>query len=212
MVYVKIGRGRDLDIEIAREVRAAIGTRRLRLDANEAWDVLTAVDMIRRLAPFEPEFIEQPVSSLKLEALVQLRGAIEVPLSADQANFTPGEVYQTCIRKAADLIVLGLHETGGILDFRKAAAIAEAAGLDICLHGIFESGITTCAANQTAATIPNLDDANQIMPQLLAEDLVSAPDLTPVAGRLPVFDGPGLGFELDRDAVARAAERYRRRN
>jgi len=56
------------------------------------------------------------------------------------------------------------------------------------------------------------DDANQIMPQLLAEDLVSAPDLTPAAGRLPVFHGPGLGFELDRDAVARAAERYRRRN
>ena len=47
------------------------------------------------------------------------------------------------------------------------------------------------------------------MCQLLREDLVSSPDLTPVAGRLPVVDGPGLGFELDRDAVARAAESYR---
>ena len=211
VIYVKIGRGRDLDLEIAAQVRAAIGSRRLRLDANEAWDVLTAVDMIRRLAPFEPEFIEQPVSSRKLEALVQVRNATGVPLAADQVNYTAGEVYQVCLRKAADIIVLGLHETGGIGEFRKAAAIAEAAGLDICLHGIFESGITTCAANQAAATIPNLDDANQIMGQLLAEDLVSAPDLTPVAGRLPVLTGPGLGFELDRDAVARAAERYRRR-
>ena len=211
VIYVKIGRGRDLDVEIAGQVRAAIGSRRLRLDANEAWDVLTAVDMIRRLTPFEPEFIEQPVSSLNLEALVQVRNAVDIPLAADQVNFTPGDVYQTCVRKAADVIVLGLHETGGLLEFRKAAAIAEAAGLDICLHGIFESGITTCAANQAAATIPNLDDGNQIMWQILAEDLVSAPDLTPVAGRLPVLDGPGLGFELDRDAVARAAEAYRRR-
>ena len=82
--------------------------------------------MIRRLAPFEPEFIEQPVSSLKLEALVQVRDAVGVPLAADQFNFTPADVYQTCVRKAADVIVLGLHETGGILEFRKAAAIAEA--------------------------------------------------------------------------------------
>ena len=211
VIYVKVGRGRELDIEIAREVRAAIGSRRLRLDANEAWDVLTAVDMIRRLAPYEPEFVEQPVPSLELEALVQVRNAVGVPLAADQVNFTPGEVYQTCLRKAADVIVLGLHETGGILEFRKAAAIAEAAGLNVCLHGIFESGITTCASNQAAATIPNLDDGNQIMWQLLEEDLISAPDLTPVAGRLPVVGGPGLGFELDRDAVARAAESYRRR-
>ena len=209
VIYVKVGRGREIDIEIAREVRAAIGSRRLRLDANEAWDVLTAVDMIRRLAPYEPEFIEQPVSSLSLEALAQVRSAVDVPLAADQVNFTPGEVYRTCLRSAADVIVLGLHETGGILEFRKAAAIAEAAGLNICLHGIFESGITTCASNQAAATIPNLDDGNQIMCQLLREDLVSSPDLTPVAGRLPVVDGPGLGFELDRDAVARAAESYR---
>ena len=69
--------------------------------------------------------------------------------------------------------------------------------------------LAACASNQAAATIPNLDDGNQIMCQLLREDLVSSPDLTPVAGRLPVVDGPGLGFELDRDAVARAAESYR---
>ena len=211
VIYVKVGRGRELDVEIARDVRAAIGSRRLRLDANEAWDVLTAVDMIRRLAPYDPEFIEQPVPSLKLEALVQVRNAVGIPLAADQVNFTPGEVYQTCVRNAADVIVLGLHETGGILEFRKAAAIAEAAGLNVCLHGIFESGITTCASNQAAATIPNLDDGNQIMCQLLSEDLVESPDLTPVAGRLPVVDGPGLGFKLDLDAVGRAAESYRRR-
>ena len=53
-----------------------------------------------------------------------------------------------------------------------------------------------------------LTDGNQIMHQLLVEDLVSAPDLTPVEGRIGLFEAPGLGIELDRDAVARAAERY----
>ena len=77
---------------------------------------------------------------------------------------------------------------------RKAAAVAEAAGLNICLHGVYESGITTCASNQVAATIPNLDDGNQIMVQLLAEDIVASPSARHADGRLPVLEGPGLGF------------------
>ena len=48
------------------------------------------------------------------------------------------------------------------------------------------------------------------MHQLLVEDLVSSPDLTPRHGKLGLIDAPGLGVELDRDAVARAAERYQK--
>ena len=132
----------------------------------------------------------------------------EVAIAADQSVFTPAEVYEICRRKAADVIVLGIHETDGLLNFRKAAAIAEAAGITICLHGVFESGITTCASNQVIATVPNSDDGHQIMWQLLQQDLVAAPDLTPVDGRLTIIDGPGLGFTLDTDAVDRAAAAY----
>ena len=57
-----------------------------------------------------------------------------------------------------------------------------------------------------------MDDGNQIMWQLLAEDIVKSPDLTPRKGSLPVSDKPGLGFELDRGAVRRAAAAYKRRN
>jgi L-alanine-DL-glutamate epimerase-like enolase superfamily enzyme len=46
------------------------------------------------------------------------------------------------------------------------------------------------------------------MHQLLREDIVASPDLTPVNGTIGAFAEPGLGVELDRDAVARAAERY----
>jgi L-alanine-DL-glutamate epimerase-like enolase superfamily enzyme len=60
------------------------------------------------------------------------------------------------------------------------------------------------------ATLPNQDDGNQIMCQLLDEDIVASPALTPKVGALGVVDGVGLGFELDQDAVARAAELYRK--
>ena len=203
--YLKIGRGDDIDLRNTAAVRQAIGDRRLRLDANEAWDPLTAIRMARRLLPFEPEFIEQPTPSHSIEALAQVKASVEVAIAADQSVFTEAEVYEICRRQAADVIVLGIHETGGLLNYRKAAAIAEAAGINLCQHGVFESGITTCASNQVIATVPNSDDGHQIMWHLLERDLVAEPDLTPVDGRLPIFDGPGLGFTLDRDAVDHAA-------
>jgi muconate cycloisomerase len=197
VIYVKIGRGDALDLRIVAAVREAIGRTRLRLDANEAWDPLTAIRMIRQLERYEPEFIEQPTPSGSIAALAHVKRSVGIPIAADQCVYTPGDVYEICRQQAADLIVLGLHEAGGIGGLRKAAAVAEAAGLNICLHGVFESGITTCASYQAALTLPNLDDGNQIMWQLLAHDLVDAPSLAPVAGRLTLPPAPGLGFSLD---------------
>lgn len=206
VIYVKIGRGEALDVAIVQQVRTAIGNKRLRVDANEAWDVLAARRMIQAISPFGIEFLEQPTNSDCLGALTQVRAASVIPIAADQLVFTPEDVYAVCRERAADLIVLGLHETGTISRFRKAAAIAEAAGLNVCLHGLYETGITTCASNQVGATLENLDDGNQYMNHLLIEDIVQQPDLRLTRGQLPVLRGPGLGFELDWDAVGRAEE------
>ena len=207
VIYLKLGRGEEMDIACTAAVRGAIGDKRLRLDANEAWDVLTAIRMIKRLKVYDPEFIEQPVSCHNLDAMRQVKAAVDVPLAADQAIHSPEDTYAYCRAQAADVIVLGSHEAGGYGQLRKAAAIAEAAGIRVCLHGVTETGITTVANHHAALTIPNIDDGNQIMCRFLGEDIISAPDLTLEDGKLPVFDGPGFGFTLDREAVSRAAER-----
>ena len=84
--------------------------------------------------------------------------------------------------------------------------------MNICIHGLHETGITTCAANQVAATIPNLDDGNQFMNHLIESDIINSPDLTLQNGGLPVLDGPGLGFEINFEAVQEAKEKYKIRN
>jgi muconate cycloisomerase len=210
VIYLKVGRGEAADVANATAVREAIGSRRLRLDANGAWSVPEAIHMIGLLAPFAPEWVEQPTPPPGIAALRQVREAVDVPIAADQSVFTPQDVYEVCRQRAADAIVLSPHEAGGLLGFRKAAAVAEAAGLPVCLHGQSVSGISDAAQHQVGLVTANLTAGNQIMHQLLAEDLVIAPDLTPRAGAIGVPPGPGLGLELDRDAVARAAERYRR--
>jgi muconate cycloisomerase len=207
VIYTKVGRGAERDMENVTAVREVIGDRRLRLDANQAWDVATAIRMIERLGRFEPEFVEQPTPGHSIPALKQVKETVGVAIAADQCVFTPADVYEICRQRAADLIVLSPHETGGLLAFKKAAAVAESAGIAICLHGQSVTGITDCAQHQVGLTLPNLTDGNQIMHQLLVEDVIAAPDITPREGRIGLLERPGLGFELDRDAVERARER-----
>ncbi len=205
VIYVKVGRGDAVDLDIVKQVRAAIGPdRRLRLDPNEHWSALVAARLIPKIAQFDVEFVEQPTDCESVSALAQARQSSPVAIAADQLVFTPHDVFDVCREKAADLIVLGLHETGGLTRFLKAAHIAEAAGINICIHGLYETGITTCAANQAAATVSNLDDGNQYMNHFLQWDIIKHPDLALHNGRLPVLGGPGLGFEVDNEAIERA--------
>ena len=210
VIYLKVGRGEAADLRNTAAVREAIGDRRLRLDPNCAWSVAEAIHMIARLREFEPDWIEQPTPLMSIAALRQVKETVSVPIAADQAVFTPADVYEICRQRAADVIVLSPHEAGGLLAFGKAAAIAEAAGVSICLHGQGVSGITDCAQHHLGLRTANLTEGNQIMHQLLVEDLITVPDLTPVQGKLGLLDRPGLGVELDRDAVRRAAELYER--
>ena len=206
MIYVKVGRtDENADIEIVRAVRAEIGNARLRLDANEGWDPYRAIRMCRKFEPFDIDFIEQPVSSWSIDALAHVRASVGIPVVADQAAFTLYDVYEICRRRAADMICIGPREVGGIQAMLKAAAVAEAAGLSICIHSSFTTGITTAAEYQIARMIPNLDDGNQIMWQLARDNIVSAPSLAPVGGWLEMPDAPGLGITLDRGVVERLA-------
>ena len=203
--YLKLGRGEGLDIACTAALRGAIGARRLRVDPNEAWDVHQAIRMIRMLSPYDLEFVEQPVSSHSMAALQQVRQAVNVSIAADQSIHSPEDVFAYCQARACDVIVLGAHETGGLRQLRKAAAVAETAGIRICLHGVPESGITTLAHHHAALTIPNIDDGNQIMTRFLAYDLISAPDLSLGNGCLGLPEGPGLGLTIDPDNLASAA-------
>ena len=206
--YLKVGRGEAIDLEIVKAVRGEIGGARLRLDANEAWGVHEAITMCRKLEKFDIEFIEQPTPGWSIDAMAQVRQSVGIPIIADQSAFTLYDVYQICSKRAADMICIGPREIGGIQPMMKAAAVAESAGLKICIHSSFTSGITTCAEHQIALAIPNLDDGNQIMWQLLRQDIVASPDLRPVKGWMNAISSPGLGFELNRKVVAEAEKNY----
>ncbi len=205
VIYLKVGVDNDYDLAAVRAVRDAIGSTRLRLDANEAWDPATCLRMIELLRAFDVEYIEQPTPSASIEALAQVARRSPIALGADQSVFTLQEVYRACVSGAADLIAIGPREIGGLRATQKAAAVAESAGLKLCIHSSMTTGITACAEHHLGRAIANLDDGNQIMWQLLAQDIVAEPDLRPQQGQLSLPASPGLGFSHDR-VVQREAE------
>ena len=209
ILYLKVGVSEEHDLAAVKAVRGVIGTTRLRLDANEAWDPATAIRMLQAFMPYNVEYVEQPTPGWSLQALRHLKERSPIAIGADQSVFTIHDVYEACSTRAADMIAVGPREVGGLRAMMKAAAIAEGAGLKICIHSSMTTGITTCAEHHIARAIPNLDDGNQIMWQLLQDTIILDPDLEPAKGKLSFEERPGLGFELNHELVGEAAERHR---
>ena len=205
VLYLKVGMGEQRDLAAVRAVRQAVGKEpRLRIDPNEAWDRYTALHMIRKLAPYGLDWVEQPLVFTDLAGAAVLRQQVEVPLALDQALFTESDVLEAIRRDACDIVVLGFHETGGLLSLKKAAAVAAAGGLALNRHGALgESGISTLAALQVLTTIPNLTDGHQVMHELFVEDVLVEGLLDIEGGRTSVPDRPGLGIEINWDNVER---------
>jgi L-alanine-DL-glutamate epimerase-like enolase superfamily enzyme len=211
VIYLKVGRGARDDEACVAAVREAIGPERLlRIDPNEAWDAASAVDQIRRLERYGLDWVEQPTPAQDVAGLAHVRRSVQTKIAADQAVFTTGQLRAVLEREAADVIVQGSHDAGGLLRFRQQAFLCEAFGLRVNRHAFMESEISFYANAQVAATIPNLTLGNQAMHQLLAERLTRGPAVELERGGFRVPDGPGHGFVLDEDAVALAHERWQR--
>src|SRR6185312_9781779 len=155
------------------------------------------------------DWVEQPTPSGDVPGLAHVRRSVGAKIAADQAVFTTRQLLEVLRHEAADVVVQGSHDAGGLLPFRQQATIAAAHGVAVNRHAFMETEISFLANLQVASTIPNLTIGNQVMHQLLAERLVrDPPELVAGCARVPVT--PGHGFEIDHDAVAAAHERWQR--
>jgi glucarate dehydratase len=142
--------------------------------------------------------------------LARVRRSVDVKIAADQAVYTMQQLRQVLEADAADIVVQGPHDAGGLLRFRQQAFVCAAWGLRVNLHAFMQSDVSFLAHMQVASTIPNLATGNQVMHQLLAERLTTGADVDTDGGRYTLNDLPGHGFEIDEQAVARAHERWER--
>jgi glucarate dehydratase len=191
------------DVELVREIRAAIGPEReLRLDANMGWRPDTARRALELLEPFDIANVEEPVAAFADQA--GLRRATPIPFSAH----TP-DVEAAARLGVPDTLVLGLGTFGGIAGTRRFIAACQEAGVGFWFYS-GDFGIQTAAYLHLAATTPYLDRASQSLLRWTRDDVIAGGPFSPEAGVVDVPAGPGLGVELDEAALARCVDRYAR--
>jgi glucarate dehydratase len=191
----------DEEIEMVREVRAAIGdARRLTLDANGGWTVPTAREAIRRLDRHAIHYYEDPVETL--EELAQLRA--HTPASFSSHDVDLGKAIAL---RAPDAIVTNLNELGGIR--RTVEFIASCARFDVGFRfHSGETGIATAAYLHVSGAVEHVREPSQTLVRWYADDVIAGGPFAPANGVLAVPSGPGLGVTLDRDALRRCHERF----
>ncbi|ANN14864.1 O-succinylbenzoate synthase [Amycolatopsis orientalis] len=165
-------------------VRAALGpSGAIRVDANTAWDVDTAVKAIRELdrAAGGLEYVEQPCPSI--EELAAVRRRVGVRIAADESIRRAEDPLKVAVAEAADVAVLKVAPLGGV---RRALEVAEACGLPCVVSSAVETSVGLAAGLALAGALPTLDFACGLGTMSLLTGDVCGSSLSPVDGRLPV--------------------------
>ncbi len=198
--------GQDEHDDIARieAVAGALGTGgRVRVDANGAWNVDTAIRMVKLLdvAAGGLEYAEQPCRTP--EELAAVRRRVDVPIAADESIRRAEDPYRVAALEAADIAVLKVQPLGGV---SACLEIAERIGLPVVVSSALETSVGIAAGVALAAALPELPHACGLATvQLLTADVTSDP-LLPVDGALRV-----VRPEPDRRDAVRADDATARR-
>lgn len=187
-------------------VRSAVGPEvALRLDFNGSLRTEWAPDVLAAVAPYDIEYAEQPIPpSAGAEALARLRWTGTVPIAADESVRDLGAARVLLDTGAVDALVVKPARVGGLRQAHAIVELATTASVPVTVSTLFETGVGLAGALHLAATVPGSQAHGLATAELLESDLLQT-SLAIEDGRMALPPGPGLGVELDAEAV----ERYR---
>jgi L-alanine-DL-glutamate epimerase-like enolase superfamily enzyme len=192
---------RSRDVEQVRAVRSALGPGvRIRVDANEAWGLETAKATLAALEPFGIELAEQPVAGL--EAMAKLAASTSIPLAADESVATLGDAEEAVALGACAYTGIKLSKVGGP---EEALAIADV--LPAYVASALDGPVGIAAAAQVALSLAETEHperlhlAHGLATQRLFASTIASVECEIRDGMLHLPPGPGLGVEIDEDAL-----------
>lgn len=195
------GLRRSRDVETVRAVREAVGAgARIRVDVNEAWDLETAKRMLGELEPLGIEIAEQPVAGL--EAMAELATSTSIPLAADESVASLEEAERAAALGACAFTGIKLSKVGGP---EEALAIADV--LPAYVTSALDGPVGIAAAAQVALSLAEtthperLHLAHGLATQRLFAETIAKVECEVRDGMLHLPPGPGLGVEIDEDAL-----------
>ena len=200
---LKVGLNEAQDIAIVKAVREALGDGvHIRADVNSAWTIGTAKRQLEKLRPYDLAYIEQPLELDDLAGHRHLRQTQSTPVALDESAYTLADVANILKAEAADVLLLDPQEHGGLSPARKCAALAAAWNMPVGLHSGGELGLAQAAYLHLAASCQPMSLAIDTELPYLSDDIISR-KFKITDGHLPVPEAPGLGVEVDLDAVSK---------
>ncbi|MBR1242102.1 mandelate racemase/muconate lactonizing enzyme family protein [Bradyrhizobium sp. AUGA SZCCT0240] len=213
-VKLKVGFGVEEDAAVTRAVREAIGPGiALMVDANHAYDATAAIRLGRMIEPHDIGWFEEPVPPEDLAAYREVRSALSIPIAGGECEFTRFGFRDVLVSRAMDIIQPDTCAAGGLSECKKIADMAEAFGIRYNPH-VWGTGIAIAASLQLLAVLPTHTPSSlaPLQPMLefdrtehpIRQAILKRP-IEHERGIVRVPDGPGLGVEVDREALARFA-------
>ena len=195
------------EIAAIEALRAAFPDHPLRLDPNAAWTVDTSIRVGKALDGVL-EYLEDPTPTI--EGMAAVAREVPMPLATNMCVVAFEHLPPAVRQDAVQVVLSDHHFWGGLRRSQGLAAVCETFGMGLSMHSNSHLGISLAAMTHLAAATPNLDYAcDTHWPWKDPEEDVIVPGvLRFVDGAVAVPTTPGLGVELDRDALARLHEQY----
>lgn len=188
----------DLAVARVRAVRDAVGPKvDVLLDMSAELTTDAIIRLGRRLEEFDIFFLEEPVDPFDVDALKKVSEHVRLPIAMGERLYTRYGFRSVMERHAADILQPDIGNTGGIMETKKIAAMAEAYNMRVQPHTC-ASPVATAAALQLDACISNFV-IQELYPYRVPEHFQivdHAPEWDVQDSHLPIPDRPGLGLEL----------------
>ncbi|MET0943268.1 MAG: mandelate racemase/muconate lactonizing enzyme family protein [Mesorhizobium sp.] len=212
-VKIKIGFDVDEDLRVIEAVRSVVGPdMRLMIDANHGYDALEACEVGRAAASLGVDWFEEPVVPEQLDAYRAVRAGQPIPVAGGETWHGRYGVREVLETRAVDIIQPDICGSGGFSEVRKIADLASLHGVRVVPH-VWGTGVAIAAALQFMAAQTPDPIRREARPPILEFDRTENPYRQAVLtaplehrnGVVAIPDGPGLGIEINREALAQFA-------
>jgi glucarate dehydratase len=177
----------------------------LRIDPNCIWSVETSVRIGKRLEGVL-EYYEDPTDGKA--NMAEVAKQVAMPLATNMCTTSWSDIPETVERSSISILLSDHHLWGGLAATVKLAQLCRVFGWGVSMHSNSHLGISLMAMAHVAAAIPNLTYACDTHYPWQVEEVIVGGKRQFTNGALVLDDTPGLGVELDEDALARLHEQY----
>jgi galactonate dehydratase len=173
------------------------------LDIHRRLAPMHAISLARRLEEFEPYWFEEPCQAENLEAIAEVRAATQIPVVTGENIFAKDGFRPVLERRAADIINPDVANCGGILELKEIAAMAEPYLVAVSPHNYNSMVLGLAATVHASAVMPNFIITEYFLPFVELGREVCRNPLEPENGYIALPTAPGLGLEIDEEALGR---------